>query len=150
MFKSGIMNELRNVIGFIGESGGKVCESYEVDDGGRSNIIEYINDIIENIDNSLIGIDEVDENLGLDIDVDKCEFDRFGDYIDNDVEFKFFSFYKEGVLVEERDEKEIWVLWDFLRMKNNYDYSFFMFYEELLSMVNKKYEYHMIKFSSSS
>jgi len=145
MCKDEIINNLRNVSDFISENmfsiekGFKVDEDYEL-----SNIKNYLDSMVLEMGKNLCDIDNVDENLGLDIDVDKCEFDRFGDYIDNDVEFKFFSFYKNGILVEERDEKEIWVLWDFLRMENNYDYDFGRFYDDLLIMINNKYEYDMI------
>ncbi|RKY51918.1 MAG: hypothetical protein DRP93_09055 [Candidatus Neomarinimicrobiota bacterium] len=149
MCKDGIVNNLRNVSDFISENMFSVEKGFKVDeDYSLVNIKSYLDDMILEVRKNLCDIDNVDENLGLDIDVDKFEFDRFGDYIDNDVEFKFFSFYKEGILVEERDEKEIWVLWDFLRMENNYDYDFGRFYDDLLIMINNKYEYDMIKFSS--
>jgi len=132
-----VINDLWNVIDFIGEKEESIKKGYKVDECySFGNIEKYIRDIIMDIDSK---IDNIDDSLFLVLDLDKFEIDLFSEYIDNDVEFKGFRFVKNGVLVEERDESEIWVLWDFLRMKNEYDYDWFMFLEELLSMVNNKY-----------
>ena len=76
MCKDEIMNNLRNVSDFISENmfsiekGFKVDEDYEL-----SNIKNYLDSMVLEMGKNLCDIDNVDENLGLSIDVDKCEFD---------------------------------------------------------------------------